>query len=121
VLIGAVGTGLLGDPDMQIAGNNSSSYQLNWYTDQASDILPTASMFSVPLWIYRMLMLLWALWLAFSVIQWLKWAWRCYSKGGLWRQVDLVKTSTSSSKKALKIEAVQSSDSDSSGSGPESA
>ena len=101
VLIEAVGTGLLGYPQMQIAGNNSYSSVLNWYTDRASSLLPTASVVSVPLWVYRTLMLLWSLWLAFSVLQWLKWAWQCYSKGGLWHRVKLVKPDGSPSKQEL--------------------
>jgi hypothetical protein len=30
-------------------------------------------------------MLAWALWLAFALLDWLKWGWRRYSEGGLWR------------------------------------
>jgi hypothetical protein len=35
---------------------------------------------------YRLLMLLWALWLAASVLKWVKWAWDCFSAGGYWRK-----------------------------------
>ena len=41
-------------------------------------------MLSVPLLAYRLLMLLWALWLASAVLNWLRWAWACFSEGGLW-------------------------------------
>ena len=30
---------------------------------------------------------LWALWLALSLLKWLRWAWQCYGKGGLWHPV----------------------------------
>jgi hypothetical protein len=33
-----------------------------------------------------MLMLAWALWLAFAVLRWLKWGWGCYTTHGLWRK-----------------------------------
>jgi hypothetical protein len=35
---------------------------------------------------YRLLMLLWALWLAASMLKWVKWAWDCFSAGGYWRK-----------------------------------
>lgn len=86
VLFYAVQQGLLGKPDMQIAGNGSTAYNLNWYQDQAQETLPKIWVMSVPLTVYRVLMLLWALWLAYSVLNWLKWTWRQYSIGGYWRK-----------------------------------
>lgn len=85
ILIVSIHQGLLGHPDMQIAGNNSSSYYLNWYQDRIDDALPSPWIFSVSLIWYRVLMLLWALWLAMAVIRWSKWAWQCYATGGLWK------------------------------------
>ena len=38
----------------------------------------------MPLWIYRLLMLLWALWLAISVLGWLRWGWGALNVGGIW-------------------------------------
>jgi hypothetical protein len=31
-------------------------------------------------------MLAWALWLANSLLNWLRWGWGCFSAGGLWRK-----------------------------------
>jgi hypothetical protein len=42
---------------------------------------------SLPLVIYRGLMLLWALWLAYSLLKWLRWGWDAYTTGGYWRPV----------------------------------
>lgn len=81
----AVEHGLLGIPDMQIAGNNSSRLQLNWTQDRIDGSLPMPWVISLPHWVYRLLMLSWALWLAFSLLSWLRWGWRCYSYGRLWR------------------------------------
>ena len=86
-LIGAVGFGLLGHPDMQISGNGSNTYSLKWYADQSTEQLPTATVISAPIWLYRLLMLAWSLWLAFALLGWLKWAWQCFTAGGLWRQL----------------------------------
>jgi hypothetical protein len=79
--------GLLGTPDMQITGNQSSASMLNWYNDRSDAILPTAWIITVPLIIYRVLMLIWAIWLAFALLKWLRWGWECYSTHGYWREI----------------------------------
>ena len=86
-LFSAVQQGLLGTPQMQIAGNQSTAYQLNWYQDRIGSELPQAWVLSVPLWVYRTLMLVWALWLAFALLGWLRWGWTCFSTHGLWREL----------------------------------
>ncbi len=85
-LAGAVAEGLLGQPAMQIAGNGSHATLLNWYQDRSDATLPQPWVISLPLWVYRALMLAWALWLANSLLNWLKWGWGCFSADGLWRQ-----------------------------------
>ncbi len=96
-LVYAVSRGLLGAPNMQIYGNGSNQYNLNWYQDINPESLPSAWMLTIPMVIYRILMLLWALWLAFSVIQWSKWFWQCFSTHGYWRSVDWKKKGTTGS------------------------
>lgn len=86
-LFHAITHGLLGVPDMQIAGNGSTRESLAWYRDRAGNELPRAWMFSVPLWVYRAAMLAWALWLASSLLGWLKWGWGCFSAGGFWKEL----------------------------------
>ena len=85
-LFAAVAQGLLSSPDMQITGNQSSAFLLNWYQDRSLSTLPTATVVSVPLIVYRLLMLAWALWLALSLLNWLKWGWVCFSSNGLWKK-----------------------------------
>ncbi|MDD5322545.1 MAG: hypothetical protein PHD43_18410, partial [Methylococcales bacterium] len=53
VLFAAVAHGLLNSPDMQITGNQSSAFLLNWYQDRSPPILPTTTVISVPLLVYR--------------------------------------------------------------------
>ncbi len=103
ILIFAVSRGLLGSPRMQITGNGAAAYLLSWFADRAPQELPTAWVFSVPLWLYRGLMLLWALWLAYALLQWLKWGWTCYTTGGYWRA--WAKTPKSSAKDDKKKDA----------------
>jgi hypothetical protein len=78
-------SGLLGFPDMGITGNGSSGYNLNWYQDRVAGSLPTGWFISVPLLVYRIAILLWALWMAFALLKWLRWGWDCLSTGELWR------------------------------------
>jgi hypothetical protein len=86
VLIGAVPQGLLGLPDMHVAGNGSSASNLHWFADRSDGALPLAGAFSLPLWIYKLAMLAWALWLANALIGWLRWAFDAWTRGGYWRK-----------------------------------
>jgi hypothetical protein len=86
VLVAAVPGGLLGRPDMHIAGMGSSASQLHWFADRSTDALPAAGVFSLPLWTYKLAMLAWALWLANALIGWLRWGFEAWSCGGYWRR-----------------------------------
>ena len=44
-------------------------------------------MLSVPLWVYRVLILGWALWLAAALVGWLRWGFVCFTTGGAWRSL----------------------------------
>ena len=90
LLFGAVQQGLLGEPDMQISGNQSTATNLNWYQDHAEQKLPTALVVSLPMMIYRLLMLTWSLWMAISLLNWLRWGWGCFSHGGLWKKKQII-------------------------------
>ncbi|NHI01069.1 hypothetical protein [Oceanimonas sp. MB9] len=90
-LFTAIQQGLLGLPDMQIAGNGSYGNHLSWYQDRSGGSLPTGWVLSVPLLVYRLLMLGWALWLAFALLGWLRWGWQGFTRGGLWRPLQLMK------------------------------
>jgi hypothetical protein len=85
VLIAAVPKGLLGLPDMHVDGNNSTAWLLNWFVDQTQSVLPQGGVLSVPLWVYKVAMLAWALWLANALIGWLRWGFDAWSHGGYWR------------------------------------
>lgn len=78
--------GLLGSPDMQIAGNGSSNTLLHWFQDRThGHVLPRPWILSIPRIFYSLAMLGWALWLAASLIHWLRWAWDSFTAGGAWR------------------------------------
>jgi hypothetical protein len=84
-LVFAIQMGLLGAPQMQIAGNGSNAEVLRWYQDRAEAGLPRPWVFSLSVWFYRFAMLAWSLWLAQSLLRWLRWGFAQWSAGGIWR------------------------------------
>ena len=85
-LVFSVPKSLLGMPDMGITGNGSYASDLKWYQDMAMDQLPQVWVISLPMWVYRVSMLVWALWLAFKFIDWLRWGWTQFTQNGSWKQ-----------------------------------
>lgn len=83
----AIEGGLLGIPDMQIAGNGSTRLHLHWTQDRIDGAMPQPWVVSLPQWIYHLLMLLWSLWLAFSLVAWLRWGWCCFSAPRRWQPI----------------------------------
>jgi len=88
-IVGAVSVGLLGNPEMMIQGNNSYGHTLNWYSDRIGMMFENPTVISVSIWYYRALMLIWAMWISFSLIKWLTWAWTVFSKGDMWSSKDV--------------------------------
>lgn len=86
-LYAAVHQGLLLRPDMQVAGAGSSETLLRWYVDRAEGGTPSAWVLSLPLWVYRVVMLLWSLWLATRLVRWATWAWETLTAGGGWKRL----------------------------------
>jgi hypothetical protein len=87
LLFGSINMGLLGSPDMHIRGGDSYGYYLRWYQDITGALLSQPLVISVSIWVYRVLMLIWALWLAFSLVSWLRWGWGNFTSGGYWHKV----------------------------------
>ena len=85
ILIYAVGAGLLGNPEMFISGNGSSRTVLRWFQARSETLLPQPGCHSISIWWYRLSMLVWALWLAASLIRWLRTGWKNFSSGGFFR------------------------------------
>jgi hypothetical protein len=105
IMVGAVANGLLGRPDMQIAGNGSSSHHLKWYQDRVVEALPQPQVISVPMWVYLVLMLAWAMWLAMSLLKWIKWGWQSLNTGGFWRKKTVIASSSSVAESENKSDA----------------
>ena len=84
-LLAAVRQGLLGQPDMAVTGNGSSAHALRWFADRSAGALPLASAWSLPLWLHKVAMLAWALWLANALVGWLRRGFSAWGEGGYWR------------------------------------
>jgi hypothetical protein len=84
-LVYAIQNGLLGTPEMRIAGNGSDSFTLRWYVDRAAAQLPVAWVVSLSIWWYRAAMLAWSLWLALALVGWTRWGFAQWSAGGTFR------------------------------------
>jgi hypothetical protein len=89
-LLEVLRTGLLGHPDLLVAGPGSSSHLLSWVSDRFTEHTASAWVVSAPVWLYRALMLAWALWLATSLLRWVGWAWAAFSAGGAWPEKAVV-------------------------------
>ena len=84
-LAASVPLGLLGTPEMHIVGNGSSAYDYHWFQDQTRGALPEAFVVSAPMWLYRVVMLAWSLWLALAIVRWVRWGWAAFATGGTWK------------------------------------
>ena len=71
----------------ELVGYGSTTDILQWFQDRTADgSLPRPVVVSVSIWVYRALMLAWALWLASRVLRWLPWAARQLSAGQIWKR-----------------------------------
>ncbi|MCB1616900.1 MAG: hypothetical protein KDI30_12875, partial [Pseudomonadales bacterium] len=104
-LLATIPLSLLSSPNMQVTGNGSSAYHLIWYQDHFREALPQGWLISLPIGVYRLAMLLWSLWLVYSLLEWLRWGWGCFSQGGLWRKPGSIKSS-SDEKMSVAVKAV---------------
>jgi hypothetical protein len=77
--------GLLSSPKMGVRGPGSYGNTFTWFIDHTTSGLPLPTVYSVPLWIYRVIMFVWALWIALALARWLRFAWRAWNTGGYWR------------------------------------
>jgi hypothetical protein len=83
-LVAAIPNGLLGTPDMRVAGAGSTDNLLTWFHDRVETALPQPVVVSVSIWFYKIAMLAWALWLSFALVRWVRKAWEAFTAGRLW-------------------------------------
>jgi len=61
---------------MGVTGPGSGGNTFSW---------PHPVVYSLPLWVYRTIMFIWALWIAVALARRLRFAWQAWSAGGIWR------------------------------------
>lgn len=86
LVFSGIRNGLLAQPDMHIAAAYSpGGGGFAWFVDQTRGAIEGPTVISVPMWVYRGLFFAWALWMAFALVRWLRWAFKAWKSGGLWR------------------------------------
>ena len=85
LVFSGIRNGLLSAPDMGVTGMNSYGNSFNWFQDQTTGVLNAPAVYSVPMWIYRLLFFAWASWMALALVRWLRWAFNAWKSGGLWK------------------------------------
>ncbi|MDF1824247.1 MAG: hypothetical protein P1U68_06375 [Verrucomicrobiales bacterium] len=96
IFFGVASSGLLGDPQMYVAGNGSTASYLQWFSERSGAELPQPGYWSVSIWWFRLAMLLWALWLAAALVRWLRMAWRNSAENGHFKPLFKAKKKTKS-------------------------
>jgi len=85
LVFSGIRNGLLSAPDMGVSGIGSGYGTFSWFQDKTTGALSMPSVFSVPMWSYRLLFFVWAGWMAFALVGWLRWAFNAWKTDGLWR------------------------------------
>jgi hypothetical protein len=85
LVFSGIRNGLLARPDMGIESVGHYAESLRWFQDQVAGMVEAPSIWSVPMWVYRWVMLAWAIWMAFALVRWLRWAFGAWKTNGLWK------------------------------------
>ncbi len=85
LVFSGIRNGLLSAPDMGVTGPGSGFGRFAWFQDQTAGALESPTIYSVPMWSYRLLFFVWAGWMAFALVGWMRWAFNAWKTGGLWR------------------------------------
>ena len=64
--------GLVLQPPMLVAGNQSQASNLRWFLDHAGSVLPEPWVLSLPIYCWRTLAICWSVWLVLAICSWLK-------------------------------------------------
>jgi hypothetical protein len=84
-VIYAVASGLsLSAPNTYVEGPGSGPGILRWFVDRSGSSPSEPSVIWLPVWVWRALMMLWALWLAAQVLRWIRWGREQAGAGGWW-------------------------------------
>jgi hypothetical protein len=85
LLFSGIRNGLLAAPDMGILDMRYGTGELWWFSDQTRGVIEAPTVISAPMGLYRTLFFVWAGWMAFALVRWLRWAFNAWKANGLWR------------------------------------
>lgn len=88
-IFSVVKVGLLGTPEVYIEGNGSTPHMLQWFEDTGINTPEAAGIYTLPMWVFRGVMMAWALWTALWLMRTFKWAWQNFTAGGYWRKKEI--------------------------------
>ena len=74
--------GLLDNPEIFISGLGSHGNHLYWYAENNTAGSPWVIF--LPIWVYRVLMFIWAMWFAAKSISLIQWMWERLNEDSLW-------------------------------------
>ena len=72
-----------------VRGFDAVTGALRWTFDRLAGTLPSCTAVSLPLMVFRAVMLAWAVWLAWALVKWLRWGFDSLTAGGGWRKPEL--------------------------------
>lgn len=58
---------------------------VKWYAESTPGEVSDFTLWNTPVWIYKGLLLVWAVWLAMAFVHWLRFAWSVYRNTGHFR------------------------------------
>ncbi len=83
-VIFAIPSALTNDPNMYVMGYQATADYFVWFSDEITESLTTPWVLSLPKWTYSVLILLWAMWLVFALLKWLRIWWQTLKTPVLW-------------------------------------
>ena len=88
VLVSTVPAALTNDPNMYITGFQSTNEHFVWFSDEIAGPVPAPWVLSLPMWTYFVLILVWVMWLVFSLLKWTRVWWQTLKTPVLWLPIE---------------------------------
>jgi len=64
----------------------SNEHVGQWFLDRTPEDLAEVSLWTAPVFVYKVVLLFFALWLAASLVHWVRWGWAAYRGTGRYRR-----------------------------------
>lgn len=84
IVVSTIVAALTNEPNMYITGWQSFDQSFVWFSDEMDGRVPSPWVLSLPMWVYFILILVWAMWLVFTLIKWIRVWWQSFKTPVLW-------------------------------------